>query len=322
MSFRIGSFNIQKFSAKDQPLTGRPEERKDIPKIARIIRDSKCDILAIQEIFRKETLDRLLRELGEPYSGIWDKPGLSQESEGYAFIWNKLKFSIPECFRWNLSQSFLPIRKEVRVPYIFDELPVYSLLEKFTRNPLIGSFLTTSAPYVEFRIINTHIVFRDDSKLSHTERRVEHITLCLDVYPKIANQVYLRPQPGMLLRGGLTSYTILLGDFNLNIGKRPELIPFFRIEEGRKTQTIITVQEQDSTLKKPPREQGTKDENINDYWASNYDHFTYDSCRFEGIDIKTSRMDTTKYCKDYAEHVYTISDHVPVFIDIDLKNGK
>ena len=60
MAFRIGSFNMFKFSFRSDN-----EIRKDIKLIARIIYEQQFDIIALQEVFSKNAMDLLLKELGE-----------------------------------------------------------------------------------------------------------------------------------------------------------------------------------------------------------------------------------------------------------------
>ena len=57
MAFRIGSFNMFKFSFRSDN-----EIRKDIKLIARIIYEQQFDIIALQEVFSKNAMDLLLKE--------------------------------------------------------------------------------------------------------------------------------------------------------------------------------------------------------------------------------------------------------------------
>ena len=78
---------------------------------------------------------------------------------------------------------------------------------------------------------------------------------------------------------------------------------------------IITVQDQRTTLK-----QITDDESQRGY-SHDYDHFSYDLNGFEGVKVKAKRIDAVrKYCNDDFEQYYkTVSDHIPVIMNIELK---
>ena len=78
---------------------------------------------------------------------------------------------------------------------------------------------------------------------------------------------------------------------------------------------ILTIQDQRTTLK-----QITDDESQRGY-SHDYDHFSYDLNGFDGVQVKAKRIDAVrKYCNDDFEKYYkTISDHIPVVMNIELK---
>lgn len=116
MSYRIASFNIQKFSLKAAMNSGK----KDLEKIAQIIRDNSIDILAIQEILHPEALQKLLEAIDgittsimpantstrtnqvagfktKHWEGRWAAPMPTYghgSAEGYAFIWNTTRIQL------------------------------------------------------------------------------------------------------------------------------------------------------------------------------------------------------------------------------------
>lgn len=326
MSFRFASFNMYKYQA----YRSDNEIRKNIGLIARIIRESEIDIIGLQEIFSKTAMDLLIRELGRDYwTGHHEIPlaRTASAAEGYAFVWNTRRFR---------PSSYVNPRGEERVfsPRIYYQYRVDwgNGQASLIRNPLFGRFTPLSCPECEFRLINAHIMY--NRSVIHEElnprtnelpdpemRRNEHRILARALYPTIADKVY---------GNGLPSYTILMGDYNLNlIGSNaggPYISPqdeVFLLPGGARVKCIRTVQEKKTTLKRPPQDDSAPDPNANDYWANNYDHFTYDVNRFEGIGVHTDRVNSVGvYCKDYVEHRKVISDHVPIIIDIDLRGGK
>lgn len=323
MSFRIGSFNIYKFQA----FRTDDEIKKDVEKISQIIKDSEFDIIAFQEIFSKTSMERLLSYLGMDWEGRWCSPPSvsSIAAEGYAFIWNKRKFRL---VRTELENGV----ERIFEPHIFNQYKINRLegQTELIRNPYYARFEPVHGPFCEIRILNAHIMFsksktretkngEDESLGDIIMRKNEFNVLTKALYPKIADKIYGNNRPG---------YTILLGDYNLNLrssgAKSPFLIESFEIIDGEKNpkKQIVTVQKDLTTLKLPPKDDSQPDENVNNYWANNYDHFTYDANRFKGIGMKAGRIDSIQYCKDYAEHRRTISDHVPVRLDIDFRNGR
>jgi hypothetical protein len=147
-------------------------------------------------------------------------------------------------------------------------------------------------------------------------RKNEFNVLTKALYPKISDKVYGNNRPG---------YTIMLGDYNLNLkssgANNPYLEEAFEIKDGNVIKLITTLQKELTTLKRPPKD-GEEDKNQNNYWANNYDHFTIDANRFAGVKTDASRVDSVSYCENYAAHRKEISDHVPIKRNLDLKNGE
>ena len=115
MAFRIGSFNMFKFSFRSDN-----EIRKDIKLIARIIYEQQFDIIALQEVFSKNAMDLLLKELGEHrWQGVWEAPNAlsTLAAEGYAYIWDKTRF--------RLSTTVLPDGStRIFKPHIYNQYKV------------------------------------------------------------------------------------------------------------------------------------------------------------------------------------------------------
>ena len=96
----------------------------------------------------------------------------------------------------------------------------------------------------------------------------------------------------------------------------------FVVDTG-KQKCLRTVQDDLTTLKKPLKDEDPLHEEMNNYYANNYDHFTYDSNRFNGTTIMSERIDAVKqYCgDDYEKYIEKVSDHVPIRMTFDLKKG-
>ena len=322
MSFYIGSFNMYKYSA----FESNEESRKDVSRIAQVIRDAQFDIVALQEVFSAEAVNRIARALGENWTGSWASPPSYSKvaAEGYGFIWNTNRFDLA---------NYDGIKRE---PAIFNQyrIDISSGQRPLIRNPYYGRFVPTFMDLrVELRLINAHILFSKTSSESDETlknepsalamRRNEFRVLASALYPKLEDRVY---------GNNVKAYTILLGDYNLNLKQsfafgsylsgrlEPESIMLY---DGHSVKEIITVQEDLTTLKKNPPD-GSQSVDITNptCWANNYDHFTYDKRLFEGVLIRASRVNSLDYCADYNEHRKVISDHVPIRLEIDLRNGK
>ena len=274
MGIRIASFNLYKFSSYTHKEEGI---------IAQMVKDYDIDILAIQEIFSKKAMDRIIKVLGANYDGRWASPnpyyGSSLSAEGYAFIWNKKKFSLSQ----NKSGK-------VFEPHIFSQYAKKNF-EKLVRDPLYGRFNLNSNKIIEIRLLNTHIVYSKDKQINDSDerdittekigditmRKREFEILATRLLPKIDNKDYdaqLNETDGVCRR----PYTVLLGDYNLNLkgsGANGAFIePFIKVIDANSQKAITTIQTDLTTLKsKNPETQKI------DGYSNNYDHFTYDAQR-------------------------------------------
>ena len=302
MSYRIGSFNIRKLNFERSK-----ESKKDFGKIAEIIRKYNFGVIAIQEALNRMAIEAIMRELGNSYDFAWDQPRRAMNGsiqEGFAFIWNKRLFSLAK----HENERF-------QNPRILENYRVYKDLAQsnLVRDPFVAWFSPNNNPACEFCLINTHIVYSanwrntedDESFTSHFLRRKEFEVLVQSIYKDLA----YHPVVGKCL------YTIILGDYNLNLGSK--YLPGKEVINDRsQKRTIITVQEELSTLKKSPKE---GEEPAPFYWSNNYDHFSYDVALFPSKGMRVKRINTVLDCKDYIEHNLIISDHVPVCLDIDFR---
>lgn len=306
MSYRIGSFNMYKFSYRSDR-----EIRKDLSLIGQIIRDAQFDIVAMQEVYNEGCLKMLLPHIGSHWNYCWASPvtATSSAAEGYAFIWDSRRFQLAA---------------EPRIFYQY-KLDRNEWQVGLTRDPYYARFIPINGPFFELRLINAHIMFRRNGNVDESNplgdvpmRLNEYNVLARALYPKIADKVYGNNRPG---------YTFLMGDFNLNLmgsgAGYPYLWGSYEIEDGYSRKTMMTGQYDMTTLKRRSTSDESKpDANANDYWANNYDHFTYDSQRFAGFGIDCRRVDSVQYCKDYLEHRKAVSDHVPIIMDLDIRNGR
>ena len=318
-TYRIGSFNMYKYSANTY---------KNKEAISNIIKNNNIDILAIQEIFSEQALKNLLGYLNEEHwAGSWASPNSKSASaaEGYAYIWNKDRISLS---RNKSGKVFYPV---IHNQYSYKD--VNGISEKLIRNPFYGRFTLKSNEQIEIRLINTHIMFSKTRSINDSDdhdtsddlpndvnmRKREFSILASGILPKIDNKDYdLRwnEQDTRLIR----PYTILLGDYNLNLKDSgagyPYIEPLISWKDSITEKSIITIQNDKSTLKARradnPHIAGLK---------NNYDHFTYD----ENRPIQVNRcwaadpMTDSSIPFDYDKYKDEISDHLMVIMEISFK---
>lgn len=310
MSYLIGSFNIRDFNLSNSSTDGDRIER-DFEKIAAIIIGEKFDIVAIQEVNAEIAIRHLTEVLNRKrnflYEWDYDFSGKAattiNDPEGYGFIWNKKRFRLLDIPRKNNPTYYNSAGgKDVLRP------PYYG---RFTARGMRGG------SNFELRLVNVHI--RDTKK--EADRIAEFDVLVRKVLPRICELQEL-PDNGEMM----PAYTFLAGDYNLRLdkGERANI----RIDSitptnytGRK-KFFKTVQEQKTSLRVNVDEQGT----IDDCYANNYDHFTYDMELIRKMNLSPSRVEALgKYfskedTKDKL-HLYRkrVSDHVPIVMNINLK---
>ncbi len=355
MSYRIASFNIQKFSGK----AAVNAEKKDLEKIAQIIKENKIDILAIQEILHPDALKYLLKALdGTPktvvptntsartnqvagfktahWEGRWAAPKATYgygSAEGYAFIWNTTRIELVSNYK---NKVFEP------------RIETFSK-EALARTPMIGRFKPLRCR-CEFRLINTHIIFdkpscfgEENSEQYHTDlstvalRQKELEILLKSVYSKWDDKLYDVNHQDTEARF-IVPYTFLMGDYNLNLEESPKIREDLALyQTGKKN--IVTVNKEQTTLKKPSSdpEKAKIDRlktHVIDHLANNYDHFSYDINKIQNHNIEEP---STKVLYDvfrlysgdanseqsvFELYRQKISDHLPIVLEFDIRKKR
>lgn len=337
MSYKIGSFNLRNLG-----LTAMgADNARSLRTIARIINDEGFDIVALQEVlsegkaFISEEYAKksILMELGTDWDFSWADAGAENDPrhEGFAFVWRKsrLRLSSTEVStRYGISErTFQPRMCKVNHEYM-------------SRRPYYGRF-TTIGPNIELRLICVHTYYgNSDNALDRNIRQHELDVLMKDIYPQISDRRYGIP---------LVAYTVLLGDYNAELwtaesriwqeplkasrgGKRPAVmkaddngIVYSERYNGR---AIKTVQDQLTTLKSKQDELGQEGFETSGY-SFNYDHFSYEEAKFEGVTVRVRRITdaVTDYCapsngdynSDFEKYYKTVSDHIPIMMEIDVR---
>lgn len=314
MGYKLGSFNMYKFQA----YRSDDKIKKDLDIIANIIISEKFDIVAMQEVFDNKPMNMILTRLGKHWKGAWAKPNSrsAQAAEGYAFIWNTNRIT--------LAESVTASGRRVYEPRIYQQYRIDKKQgqKELVRDPFYGRFKPKNENY-EIRIINTHIMFSSGGKDEHEDETIQLGDIAMRRNElEILIKNILAKENTWRYGNNLSAYTILMGDYNLNLKRNwtigPYLQEVFEIEDGRYNYKIRTVQDQLTTLKN--RSRLNPDEPARGY-ANNYDHFSYDEERFSDLHPKVKRVDSVRrYCgDDFEKHKKEVSDHIPISIEIDLR---
>ena len=312
MGYRIGSFNMKNLSLAALGKNGR-----DMEKIADIIRNEEFDIVAMQEILSEGRAlvgdsvfkSPLLYYLGNDWDVTCDLAECAngQRGECYAFVWNKKRFAFSTVMLSNgTKRTYRPrIYKKNRQDMI--RRPYYA---RFTPSGINGG------PFFEIRLICTHIYYGSSRSEDIGIRNNEFRILTGEIYADVADRVYGNNMP---------SYTLILGDYNMNLPRSYNSSPFLQevieITDNGNVKSIRTVQDQKTTLKMKEFDSDELSEDDERGYSNNYDHFSFDENRFEGVGLKYRKIDAVrKYCgDDFARYRKEISDHVPIMMDINLK---
>ncbi len=313
------------------------EVKKSFENIAAIIRKENFDVIALQEVLSEQALKELLRHLGPTWEGRWEFPHKSASSaaEGYAFLWNSRTMGLTVN---DYGKEFEP---RILNQYRIDRK---SGQTELIRNPYYGRFTPRLLPKVEFRLINVHFRFSKNNELEFSavkQRKNEFGVLTEAIYPKYEDKRY---------GNNNAAYTFILGDYNLNIVKFPvsdDRDPYCSLatEVEVDNKKIITVQEELTTLKKSDKmdsddnckveitnlEEEKTIGDINElrgkeknYYANNYDHFTYNANIEERVFMLNHRVEAVKkyYERDYEKFRNEISDHVPIKLIVEPNTNK
>jgi hypothetical protein len=139
----------------------------------------------------------------------------------------------------------------------------------------------------------------------------------------------------------LIPYTFLLGDYNLNSSNArskssarltPELENMSVSSNGNLN--IKTINSELTTLRGIPQDERMaeslrRDPMVENHLANNYDHFTFDSNKFRvhqiaepecGVIMAFEQYQDTNENSRFELYRNNVSDHLPIYIDFDIRN--
>ena len=332
MSYKIGSFNLLRFSLSE----GKKRDDKLASKhFARIIRKENFDIVALQEIDTREALLCLLNELGQNYLGIHSKDlGLIINSacapaQEFAFVWKKdrvRRIDDPKFYTRiyeKISQSWdsyinLRSNQVMDDPDSVDEEmmeaasgnalflesskpesqldSLRNIMRSLIRPPMVCGFRPSGGWKLlrwELRIINTHIIFGKTR-----QNRMDEISHIKGKIHTVVNTTRF---------GDFRSvYTVIAGDYNLETTSLSSLEKNPQFVNDCENHKMISVQEQPTTLRQVSK--GNHALTEDKWYSKNYDHYSYDLIRVSPLMKNTKRVG----CDDHKTYRQEISDHVPI----------
>ncbi|MDD6929430.1 MAG: hypothetical protein SPK10_10545 [Treponema sp.] len=328
MSYRIGSFNVRNMSQN--------ADSEKIEAIAKIIKSENFQIVVLQEVFCKnvtygqdgsiskmvqpedgnEPISSLLKNLGSSWMGSFGAPSQERKAkEGYAFLWNTKFFHLPEA-------RLVNGQLRTYYPRIYNNYTIRKRdnQQRLIRNPFFARFIPNNQPKMELRIINVHLYFGKDRTQDYEKRRKEFEVISQNIYPDVSDRVYWGHDKTNL--GSF--YTIMIGDYNLNLQRPWNEKPFvsyetFEINDNGKIKKMRIFQESKTTLKTSSEDEN---EQQRETYSNNYDHSTYDVERFSsGIKCNTKVIDVVRkyHNNDFKEYFKNISDHIPICFEFENK---
>lgn len=332
MGYKIGSFNVKNLS------WGAKSDKLD--HIAAIIR--QYDIIALQEVLSEGKIlggdsmgkvsgaaeayqHSLMSRLGDNWDMCWLDPktdskwypymGNDARGEGYAFLWRKDKFKCPERKDNKYEKE---IRPRVYRNYHVDKKRNQSRLR---RDPGYGRFQLVNMENAEIRLITTHIIFSkpNSDNLLHSID-INEKEMRRKEFEVLAQQIYTRICDDHNSIDSIVPYTIILGDYNLNLSQSGTAGPYVQdvividgngdiLDEQTGRYKIRTIQTDLTTVKKDEEK-----------YVNNYDHFSYDENCLRGVSVgRAHSIDYVKKVGGVQNYYDSVSDHLPIIVEIDLR---
>lgn len=339
MPYKIGSFNVRNLSLG-------AGAKRDLDMMASIIRE--FDIVALQEVLSEGKILQgislndisgqarayeysLKSRLGSNWDMCWLDPQTSSKwypylgddsrGEGYAFLWRTDKFRCP------VNAYGKEIRPRIYRQYRTDasqgEL-------KLIRDPGYGRFQLVGMPNAEIRLITTHIVYKKPSEENlskvvnhgaYVMRQREFVVLGRSIYTSVSddhNDINC-----------VVPYTIILGDYNLNLADSfagSPYVPAVMVLDSNKNIMRLSLSRLDDFAGQSCYVIHTAQSDLStvnmdaDNYSSNYDHFTFDErTRQSIVKGEPHRLNAVEQAGGFKAYKEKISDHIPIMLEIDLR---
>ena len=302
MSYTILSFNMRN-------VGGEARLNRDWNTVADIMRDTRADVVAVQEVFSELPFKWLCGRLNVGLLCNWKFRCVSRETcrncrgEGYAFLWNARRVDLS------------PITRDGRAVGVHEPEIRTEWSRSLVRPPCVARFIPVGScvPFIELRIISTHIIFGEDKYSREKGNELSDRELRLAEYRALSERLFPRVGKDRADGNFRTPYTFIAGDYNLRQGECAVIDCLPKEEVAfMKTRQILA-----STIA-----QG--DENTPGHYTDHdYDHFSY-SDRENRYVHGIERIDapTRYYGGDFTRYGQKMSDHVPVALQFDVGSSE
>ena len=298
MSYTIMSFNMRN-------VGGGALMNRDWSTVADIMRDTRADIVAVQEVFSELPFKWLCSRLNVGFLSNWRYRCVSRQTcrngrgEGYAFLWNAKRVDLS------------PIEKDGRPVGVHEPEIRTKWSRSLVRPPCVARFIPVGwcVPFIELRVISTHIIFGEDKYSREKDNELSDKEMRLAEYRALSERLFPRVCKDRSDGNFRTPYTFIAGDYNLLQGECSVIDSLPKEEVAfMKTRQILA-----STIT-----QGD-DSNQGHYTDHDYDHFSYSNREHQYIH-GVERVDAPAkyYSGDFKKYGERMSDHVPVTMLFDV----
>ena len=315
---RVASLNMKNFNSFN----------KDINHVASVLRDCSSDIIVLQEVLSQDIADLTmnvggLNSLRRAIGPYWEAKRVSidlrpdndpflkrdRRGEGYAFLWNTQRIELLKDVNG----------KEI-LPCQFNDYKPGSNLNWLRRDPGYGRFKIKNSK-IEIRIINVHIISEMPDKDSFKSKIPisDKAELRRSEFDVIAGKIYNRINNNRKDLNFNSVYTIIIGDYNLNLegyGEDKETIQEMRCYDMFGNQRdwgftkMKTVQSDLTTIK-------------GDYsgYKNNFDHCSYVNDRKHSQAVgncgRCTILDESDPAEKIEKYYKDVSDHLPIVVEIN-----
>lgn len=305
MSYSVVSFNLR--NIYDSAMN------RDWETVAEILKDEHADIVAIQEVFSELPIKYLCKRMNSGFFSDWRFKMVSRgtcrnaRKEGYSFLWNARRVDLSP--REKVSPDGSRVVVGVHEPEVRSEWS-----RSLIRPPCVARFVPVGwcVPYIELRVINTHIIHREDAWSREQGNHTPALEMRRDEYRALSERLFPRVGKYRIDANFRPAYTFIVGDYNL------ECVECSAIDAELKTEVkfMRTRQILGSTIYT-----GTGETDPGGYTKHDYDHVSYSDRESAYVQI-VQRVDApmSYYKGNFKEYYKQMSDHVPIKMLFDVRH--
>jgi endonuclease/exonuclease/phosphatase family metal-dependent hydrolase len=243
-----------------------------------VIVDEQLDIFALQEVLSECEFNSIKRRLPYGWTGSYESAGKGAHSKfGFAYLWNATRFR--ECSKAGLPQILENYNSEIRL----------------NRNPLFGRFTPNGlGAFREYRLLDIHLTSSDLN-----QKKAECQVVLGEIYRTVDTHRYGNFKPAI---------TTIMGDYNFPPDSCDDISR--KLSETGDYPSIKTAMDDMTHISRNGEDRYE--------YNSSLDHFSYNDSKYSGLCQRFWRIDAvSKYFQgDFEKYVKTISDHVPIVIEI------